>query len=44
MLIGFLRDNESEKPYRQKVKKGKPDNRVKWWPQNAGRLVFLFQV
>jgi hypothetical protein len=29
MLIGFLRDNESEKPYRQKVKKGKPDNRVK---------------
>ncbi len=29
MLIGFLRDNESEKPYRQKVKKEKPDNRVK---------------
>jgi hypothetical protein len=33
MLIGFLGDNESEKPYRQKVKKGKPDNRVKWQPQ-----------
>jgi hypothetical protein len=33
MLIGFLGDNENEKPYREKVKKGKPDNRVKRQPQ-----------
>jgi hypothetical protein len=32
MLIGFLRDNESEKPYRQKVNK-KKGSRVKRQPQ-----------